>query len=200
MENDILKQAALILGEHQKETKLAIVNKLRTKYSISAICKVLGINRSIIYYKSKGQLPNLALEAKIRQIFNENRRAYGTRKIKCKLAEEGIVVSSRRIGQIMQKLGLVSCYIKHRPKQGKRKCNEDNCPNILSRKFDRDNTLDVVVSDLTYVSVAGKWHYICLLIDLWNREIIGWSVGRHKSQSCLLARLLSTLRHQYFPY
>ncbi len=87
----------------------------------------------------------------------------------------------------MQKLGLVSCYIKHRPKQGRRKCNEDNCPNTLSRKFDRDNTLDVVVSDLTYVSVAGKWHYICLLIDLWNREIIGWSVGRHKNAKLVKA-------------
>ena len=80
----------------------------------------------------------------------------------------------------MRKLGLVSCYIKHRPKQSKIKCNEDNYPNILNRNFDRGSTLDVVVSDLTYVSVAGRWHYVCLLIDLWNREIIGWSVGRRK--------------------
>lgn len=154
---------------------------MRHKYSISAICKVLKINRSILYYKQKEKPLDITLETKIKQIFDENRKAYGTRKIKYKLAEDGIVVSRRRISKIMQKLGLVSCYIKHRPRQKKVKCNEDNCPNLLNREFDRDNTLDVVVSDLTYVSVAGKWHYICLLIDLWNREIIGWSVGRYKN-------------------
>ena len=41
---------------------------------------------------------------------------------------------------------------------------------------------DVVVSDLTYVNVAGSWHYICILIDLYNREIIGYSAGSRKRQ------------------
>lgn len=81
----------------------------------------------------------------------------------------------------MQKLGLISCYVKHKPHTKKSHCNEDELPNLLDRRFDRGKTLDVVVSDLTYVSVAGRWHYICLLIDLWNREIIGWSVGKHKN-------------------
>lgn len=141
----------------------------------------MKINRSILYYKPKPKPIELGLETRIKQIFNENRNVYGARKIKYKLAEAGILVSRRKISKLMQKLGLSSCYIKHRPKQSKTKCNEDNCPNILNRQFHRDNTLDVVVSDLTYVSVAGKWHYVCLLIDLWNREIIGWSVGRYKN-------------------
>lgn len=40
--------------------------------------------------------------------------------------------------------------------------------------------VEAVVSDLTYVRVEGKWNYICLLIDLFNREIIGHSCGRAK--------------------
>lgn len=40
---------------------------------------------------------------------------------------------------------------------------------------------NVIVSDLTYVNVAGKWHYICNLIDLYNREIVGFSVGKYKT-------------------
>lgn len=117
----------------------------------------------------------------MKQIFSDNRNAYGTRKIKCKLAEEGIIVSRRKVGRIMKKLELVSCYVKHKPHAKKAHCNEDESPNLLDRKFKREKTLDVVVSDLTYVSVAGRWHYICLLIDLWNREIIGWSIGKHKT-------------------
>lgn len=81
----------------------------------------------------------------------------------------------------MKKLGLISNYIKHRPKQKKTTCNNDDLPNILNREFNRDNPLDVAVSDLTYVRVAGVWNYICLIVDLWNREIVGFSAGRNKT-------------------
>ncbi|QOS98714.1 transposase family protein [Brevibacterium sp. JNUCC-42] len=48
------------------------------------------------------------------------------------------------------------------------------------REFTKDEPLEAVVSDLTYVRVANKWHYICLLVDLFNREIIGYSCGTFK--------------------
>ena len=115
------------------------------------------------------------------RIFRESRGNYGTRKIRIKLQEVGLTTSRRKIGQIMSKLGLVSNYIKHRPKQRKTKCNNDDCPNILNRKFNRDDSLDVVVSDLTYVRVAGAWNYICLIVDLWNREIVGFAAGKNKT-------------------
>ena len=126
-------------------------------------------------------MPDLKLEFEIMRIFGESRGNYGTRKIRVKLKEVGIVASRRKIGQIMDKHGLVSNYIKHRPKQKKVKCNEDDCPNVLNREFNRDNSLDVVVSDLTYVRVAGTWNYICLIEDLWNREIVGFATGRNKT-------------------
>ena len=126
-------------------------------------------------------MPDIKLESEIERIFKESRNNYGTRKIQVKLKEAGIVASRRRIGQIMAKHGLVSNYIKHRPKQSKTKCNNDDCPNILNRDFNRDRSLDVVVSDLTYVRVAGVWNYICLIVDLWNREIVGFAAGKHKT-------------------
>lgn len=133
-----------------------------------------------MYYKPKNKLPDLVLEDKIISIFNDSRHNYGTRKIKVKLARQGLIVSRRKIGELMRKHHLVSNYVKHKPKHERQKCNEDDTVNILNREFTREQTMDVVVSDLTYVSVDGIWHYICLLVDLWNREIIGWSVGRHK--------------------
>ena len=50
--------------------------------------------------------------------------------------------------------------------------------NVLDRKFSSENTLDIIVSDLTYVKVESQWNYICTIIDLYNREIIGFSVGK----------------------
>jgi len=41
--------------------------------------------------------------------------------------------------------------------------------------------MKVVVSDLTYVNVGGKWNYICLMLDLYNREIVGYAAGKNKN-------------------
>lgn len=51
---------------------------------------------------------------------------------------------------------------------------------MLNRQFQNQPYRNVVVSDLTYVRVGNSWNYICVLIDLFNREIIGYSVGEHK--------------------
>ena len=126
-------------------------------------------------------MSDIKLESEIMRIFRESRGNYGARKIRIKLQEVGITASRRKIGQIMTKHNLVSNYIKHRPKQKKAKCNEDDYSNVLNREFNREKSLDVVVSDLTYVRVAGTWHYICLIVDLWNREIVGFSAGRNKT-------------------
>ncbi len=59
--------------------------------------------------------------------------------------------------------------------------NEEKIGNTLNREFDEKDELEVIVSDLTYVRVGQRWHYICILIDLFNREIIGYSAGPHKT-------------------
>ena len=64
----------------------------------------------------------------------------------------------------------------------KTKCNEEKINNLLERDFKNKEKLDVIVSDLTYVNVNGKWNYICILLDLYNREIIGYSAGANKDK------------------
>ena len=51
----------------------------------------------------------------------------------------------------------------------------------MNRQFQNQPYRNVVVSDLTYVRVGNRWNYICVLIDLFNREIIGYSAGEHKT-------------------
>ena len=77
----------------------------------------------------------------------------------------------------MQNQGLVSNYTVKQYKQHKSICKHADVKNVVNREFHREETLEVVVSDLTYVNVAGKWNYICLLVDLYNREIIGYAAG-----------------------
>ncbi|MDY5305638.1 hypothetical protein [Fusobacterium gastrosuis] len=74
----------------------------------------------------------------------------------------------------------------------KTSCNEDKTENIVNREFDNRRDLEILVSDLTYVNVAGKWHYICLLINLFNREIVGYSAGAKKDASLVYVAFMNT--------
>ena len=81
----------------------------------------------------------------------------------------------------MKKYGLVSSYTVKQYKVHKSTCNENETKNIVNREFERDQALDVVVSDLTYINVSGKWNYICIILDLFNREIVGYAAGKRKN-------------------
>ena len=157
------------------------------------MCKVLKVTRSLVYYIRKEKTLNLELEKQIFKIFKKSRNNYGSRKIKKELEKIDIIVSLRKIRTIMKKNGLVSNYTIKQFKVIKSKYNEDGVENILNREFNREKNMDVIVSDLTYVNVAGKWNYICLILDLYNREIVGYAAGRNKTAS-LVYKAFSTIR------
>ena len=80
------------------------------KYSVSAMCRVLQVNRSTYYYEAKQKPDESNLSSEIAEIFRTSRNNYGTRKIKKELMKKGRQVSRRRIGRIMKQEGLVSNY------------------------------------------------------------------------------------------
>ena len=145
------------------------------------MCRCLNIARSTYYYEATAKVDESEIENKIETIFHDNHDVYGTRKIKRELQKADYQISRRRIGRIMKKLCLVSKYTVAQFKPRKQKCNEDTVKNELNREFNERAPYDVVVSDLTYVRVNYKWNYVCILVDLFNREIIGYSAGIHKN-------------------
>jgi len=163
------------------------------KYSVSALCRVLDVPRSTYYYEAKPKRDEASLVSKIKDIFISSRNNYGTRKIKIELAKKKERVSRRRIGRIMKQEGLVSNYTIAQYKPHVDKCNDSKVANLVNRKFDGQPLLKVVVSDLTYVRVGMSWHYICVLIDLHNRELIGYSAGRNKDAS-LVAKAFASVQ------
>jgi transposase InsO family protein len=144
------------------------------------MCKVLQLSRSTYYYEAKENPSEDHIVSAIIKIFEGSRQNYGTRKIKVELKRLGLIVSRRRIGRIMKEQGLVSTYTVAQFKPKPHNCNDSNQINELNREFHQKEALTTVVSDLTYVRVGKKWHYICILVDLYNREIIGYSAGPNK--------------------
>jgi len=144
------------------------------------MCKALEISRSTYYSYKEPETKKDVLNDLVVKIFNENQHVYGTRKLKVELAKKKHTVSRRRIAKIMRFNGLVSAYTIKKYRAHKSTVNNEQQPNIVDRQFNGKKPHEVIVSDLTYVRVGNDWNYICVLLDLHNREIVGYSCGRHK--------------------
>ena len=156
------------------------------------MCRKLKIPRSLVYYKRKTRKIDSRLENAVIKIFKDSHNNYGSRKIKVELKKENITASRRKIRRIMDKYGLVSNYTINQFKVYKSTCNEEKIANEVDRKFNGRKYLEVVISDLTYVRVRNKWCYVCLIIDLFNREIIGYSAGRKKNAELVYEAFLNS--------
>jgi transposase InsO family protein len=149
------------------------------------MCKALKLNRSSYYYQAVPIVADTELENAVIHEFYLSRKIYGTRKIKRQLCKgqnghRPYRVSRTKIGKIMGKYGLVSKYTLKHSKHHVNDVNNDPTRNLVNRRFKDRQPLEVVVSDLTYVKCAGRWHYICLLLDIHGRKILGSAVGRAK--------------------
>lgn len=148
----------------------------------------------MIYYHYKNKTINSDYENKIIEIFRESKDNYGTRKIKKELEKQNIQVSRKYIKNCMKKYNLISNYTKKQYKNHNKGCNEEKYMNILNREFNNKKQMSVIVSDLTYVNVKGKWNYVCLIIDLFNREIVGYAANKHKIVDIVL-EAFSTIKY-----
>jgi len=91
----------------------------------------------------------------------------------------------------MKEFGLVSKYVKRRKKNMELPTNKEVIENKVNRVFSGREALEVIVSDLTYVDINGKWCYICLIVELAHREIIGFAAGANKDSKLVEAALRS---------
>lgn len=156
------------------------------------MCKCLKISRSTFYYAPKVKAADTAFENAVIEEFNKSYKNYGTRKLKKELYKRNFIASRHRISMVMKKYNLISNYtIKLSKKHGKSIVNNDNIENIVNREFGNRKPLEVIVSDLTYVKVAGKWNYICVLLDLSNRKILGSAVGKNKDANIVKSAFFS---------
>ena len=147
------------------------------------MCRVLCVSRSCYYIWAKA-LPSARIQENeelcetIRDIFAESRETYGTRRIKNKLSIRGYVASRRRIGRLMDLLGL-SCKTKRRFKvTTNSKHNLPISPNLLQRDFSFTQPDVACVGDITYIWTNEGWLYLATVIDLFSRKVVGWSMGK----------------------
>ena len=158
----------------------------------------MGVSRSQYYTwltqsKTARETENDRLTENIKTLFTEGRQTYGTRRLKKKLADQGLTVSRRRIGRLLKKAGL-SCKNKRKFKvTTDSKHDKPIAPNWLNRQFDVEKPDQYYVGDITYIWTQEGWLYLAIVLDLFSRKIVGWSMARHMRASLVNDALLMAI-------
>jgi len=158
------------------------MKEFEQKFTITQMCKVLKINRSAYYHwVNNGCIINKVderLNQLIKDIFYQYREVYGTRRIKKVLINEyGVIVSTRKIAKSMKVLGLI-VKMKRKFKVTTTDSNHNYkiSPNRLQRDFRTNVPDEVYVGDITYIRTQQGWLYLAVVIDLFSRKVVGWSM------------------------
>ena len=146
------------------------------------MAKVLGVSRSGYYAfegrkASRHEAVDLELTNLIREIYDKHHGRYGSPRIWVELKGLGRRVSRKRISNLMRAMGLRARrrrkWVKTTDSQHKYEVSE----NILNRDFRSLYPGAKWVSDITYLRTDTGWLYLTVILDLWDRKVIGWSIS-----------------------
>jgi len=152
---------------------------------VKALLKLAGIPRSTYYYLIKhfGRPDKDAtLKTLIQEIYDEHKGRYGYRRIRDELNNHGYRVNHKKVLRLMKDLGLKSIvrikkYRSYKGKVGK------TAPNVLERNFKADNPHEKWVTDITEFKLFGEKLYLSPILDLYNGEIITYTIGSRPTYS-----------------
>ena len=145
------------------------------------LCRVLGVSTSG-YYAWRHRPPsqrseeNKALTQKIATAFEQNRRIYGSPRIYSELRDDGLLCSENRVARLMRKAGI------HVEPVRRFRATTDSAHalpvavNLLGRQFTAEATNTKWASDITYLWTREGWLYLAVVLDLFSRRVIGWSL------------------------
>ena len=147
------------------------------------MCKVLKVSRSSYYSwlvrkLGKRDIENNKLSDRIKKIYESSKRTYGSPRVTIALLEEGLHVSRPRVARLMKKQKLQSIIRKKWIVTTDSKHKYPVVDNKLNRDFNVTRAGQVWVSDITYIKTSQGWLYLTVIIDLYDRKVIGWAFSR----------------------
>ena len=159
------------------------------------MCRALDVHRSGFYAWLKNPESNRAIEDRrllgfIKQYWIESGFAYGYRNITKDLKDQGESCGKHRVHRIMRKAGIRSQrgYKRHRGFKGGGLSHV--APNTLDRVFEVDQPNKAWVTDFTYIRTHEGWLYLTVVIDLFSRQVIGWSMKSNPKADLVIDALL----------
>jgi len=127
---------------------------------------------------SKRVMESEAISSVIRDVHEDSFGSYGAPRIKVELGKRGYHISRPRVARIMRANNLFAKRKRKFRTTTHSKHNYPIAPNILDQDFTVSRPNQVWVSDITYIKTKQGWMYLTVIIDLFHRKVVGWSMGQ----------------------
>lgn len=154
------------------------------------------MKRATYYYHVKEREDKYAdTKQKIRVIFTKNKERYGYRRVCLALHADGVVINKKVVARLMQEMGLYAkrrCihYHSYRGVVGK------IAPNILNRNFAAMAPNQKWTTDITQVDIKGQKCYLSPVLDMWNGEIISYTISNSPNIDLVIKMMKKALRNK----
>lgn len=213
LEMDILRETINVLKKDpgidlktlKNSEKAVIVDALKNKYALPVLLRKIHLSRSSYYYvKRAKKQPNKyhLLISQIKELFFENKKSYGYRRIHSELKKLGIKVSEKIVRRLMSSTGLVvkiKVKRKYSSYQGE---ITDPVPNVIERDFHADIPNQKWLTDITEFSIPAGKVYLSPIIDCFDGLPVSWTIGTSPNANLVNTMLddaIETLRDDEKP-
>ena len=162
----------------------------RDHFPVQAMCEVLEASSSGYYAwcqrpASARERANDALEVEIRAIHAASKQRYGSRKVHAQLRRRRRV-NHKRVARLMHKNDLKSRRVKRRRYTTNSKHSLPVAPNLLNREFTAQQPNTKWVSDITFVPTHEGWLYLAVVLDLFARRVVGWTMQERMTRALVM--------------
>ena len=180
--------------------KYEAIHRCSSEHSVKKMCHVLELKQSG-YYQWKKRLERQlkkreeerSLVIIVGKIFEENRKVYGYRKMHRELNRRGIQISEYRVRKIMRENGYMPIVVKKYKPVHKGKSDGRYFEDQLKQNFEAEKTNQVWVGDITYIKTKIGFVYLAVIIDLYNREVVGYSISKEINAALVVQALGNAL-------
>lgn len=165
----------------------------QAEHSVALMCRVLGISRSG-YYAWRSRVPcsrsneDVGLRRRVRKIHRRSRGTYGVPRMHAELQAEGVRIGRKRVGRLMREEGLQGVSRRRFVKTTTRGKGRPG-PDLVQRDFTANGPDRLWVADITYVPTWSGFLYLAVVLDVWSRRVVGWSMRTHLRTSLVLEAL-----------
>ncbi|WP_435653929.1 IS3 family transposase [Escherichia coli] len=163
-------------------------------WPVRLLCRVLDVHPSGFYAwlqqpHSQRHQADLRLTGQIKQFWLESGCVYGYRKIHLDLRDSGQQCGVNRVWRLMKRVG-IKAQVGYRSPRARKGEASIVSPNRLQRQFNPDAPDERWVTDITYIRTHEGWLYLAVVVDLFSRKIIGWSMQSRMTKDIVLNALL----------
>ncbi|ASK01801.1 MULTISPECIES: IS3 family transposase [Gammaproteobacteria] len=192
-ERDIFKKSRGVLRKAVR-LRYAFIRDNSCCWPVRLLCRVLDVHPSGFYAwlqqpHSQRHQADLRLTGQIKQFWLESGCVYGYRKIHLDLRDSGQQCGVNRVWRLMKRVG-IKAQVGYRSPRARKGEASIVSPNRLQRQFNPDAPDERWVTDITYIRTHEGWLYLAVVVDLFSRKIIGWSMQPRMTKDIVLNALL----------